>query len=226
MHEGCASAAGDRDFPFPNSLLPQEYMNTDMIFRILILASVVFIGVIRIYYQSKISRDAAKFDFRERAASLIFATAAAAITFVFGAAYLFFPGTFGFAYAVPFPAAVRWAGVALLALGIVVLGTAHYHLSLSFSSFVGSKEGHKLAQSGPYRLVRHPIYLAYLLLCLGGGLAAGNWVLAVVPVTCFFITISLRMPQEERILTDLFGDRHIGYMQRTGNLLPRVRAGT
>jgi protein-S-isoprenylcysteine O-methyltransferase Ste14 len=201
-------------------------MNSDLMFRMIVLVSVVAIGVIRVYAQSKIRRDEKRFTFRESAVSLAFGVIAAVSNLVFGAEYLFFPGTFAFAYALPFPDAVRWTGAAMLALGIVVLGTAHYHLSLSFSSFVGSKEGHRLVQSGPYRLVRHPIYLAYLLLYLGGGLAAGNWVLAFLPVTCFAITVWLRMPQEEQILAGLFGEQYSAYLQRTGRLLPRLRRGS
>ncbi|MBN2085744.1 MAG: isoprenylcysteine carboxylmethyltransferase family protein [Anaerolineales bacterium] len=200
-------------------------MNTDSIFRLILILSVVFIGVIRAYFQTKISRDSSKFTFRENAVSLAFGGTAAIINLVFGAEYIFFPGAFAFAYALPFPMIVRWGGVVLLAAGIVVLGTAHYHLGLSFSSFVGSKERHALVQSGPYRLIRHPIYLAYLLLYLGGGLTAGNWVLAFVPFIGFSVMAWMRMPKEEQILMDLFGGEYTAYRQRTGRLLPRMRPG-
>jgi protein-S-isoprenylcysteine O-methyltransferase Ste14 len=131
---------------------------------------------------------------------------AALVSLVSGAEYVFFPGTFAFAYALRFPEAVRWIGAAVLISGTAILWLAHHHLGLSFSSFVGSKERHTLVQSGPYRFVRHPIDTAYLMLSLGGGLAAGNWVLAFIPVIGFGIDAFLRMPQEERILTELFGE--------------------
>ena len=197
-------------------------MNTNSVFRLVLLVAFLAMTVIRAYYQSKISRDTSKFNFQEDAVSLIFGGTAAIVTIVFGAEYLFFPGAFAFAYALPFAEIVRWTGVTLLVAGIVVLGTAHYHLGLSFSSFVGSKDKHKLVQSGPYRTVRHPIYLAYLLSYLGGGLAAANWVLAFIPVTCFAVMAFSRMPKEERILTELFGEKYTAYMQRTGRLLPRI----
>jgi protein-S-isoprenylcysteine O-methyltransferase Ste14 len=200
-------------------------MNTDSIFRLILIVSVVLIGAIRAYFQSKISRDTSKFTFKENAVSLAFGGFAAIVNLLFGAEYLFFPGTFAFAYALPFPEIVRWIGAAILAAGIVVLGTAHYHLGLSFSSFVGSKDKHALVQSGPYRLIRHPIYLAYILSYFGGGLVAGNWVLTLIPVACFSIMAVHRMPKEEQILTDLFGGAYTAYMQRTGRLLPRTGRG-
>jgi protein-S-isoprenylcysteine O-methyltransferase Ste14 len=201
----------------------EEAMKSDSIFRFILIITVLALAAIRGYFQSKISRDTSKFHFQEDAASLIFGGPAAIVNIVFGAEYIFFPGAFAFAYALPFPEVVRWIGAAMLAAGIVVLGTAHYHLGLSFSSFVGSKNDHRLVQSGPYRLIRHPIYLAYLLMYLGGGLAAANWVLAFIPVTGFSIMAFSRMPKEERILTGLFGEKYTAYIQRTGRLLPRMQ---
>ncbi len=197
-------------------------MNADSVFRLIFLAAFLVMTIIRVYYQSKISRDTARFNFKEGAVSLIFGGTAAIVTIVFGAEYLIFPGAFAFAYALPFPEIVRWIGVVMLVIGLVVLGTAHYHLGLSFSSFVGSKDKHTLVQSGPYRRIRHPIYLAFILSYLGGGLVAGNWVLAFIPVTCYAVMISIRMPKEEQILTELFGQEYTAYMQRTGRLLPRI----
>ncbi|MFN2299869.1 MAG: isoprenylcysteine carboxylmethyltransferase family protein [Anaerolineales bacterium] len=198
-------------------------MQIETVFRIIIFLAFLAMAAIRIYFQSKIRRDTARFQARENAVSLIFGGIAAIVTIVFGAEYLLAPGTFAFAYALPFALVVRWIGVAMLALGITVLGTAHYHLSLSFSSFVGVKEGHQLVESGPYRRIRHPIYLAYLLNYLGGGLVAGNWVMAFIPVICFGIMAFQRMPKEEQLLTELFGQKYRAYMQRTGRLLPRIR---
>ena len=138
----------------------------------------------------------------------------------------FFPGAFAFAYALPYPLALRWLGVTALAVGITVLWAAHHHLGRSFSSFVGVHDGHMLVESGPYRWIRHPIYLAFLLSYLGGGLAAGNWVLTFIPVACYAVLVGTRMPKEERLMTEIFGAEYAAYIQRTGRLLPRIgRAG-
>jgi protein-S-isoprenylcysteine O-methyltransferase Ste14 len=80
-----------------------------------------------------------------------------------------------------------------------------------------------LVETGPYRWIRHPIYLAYLLNYVGGGLLAGNWVLTGVPVTMFAIVVIVRIGQEERVMTNLFGQQYIAYMKRTGRLLPRIK---
>lgn len=85
-----------------------------------------------------------------------------------------------------------------------------------------AKQGHDLVETGPYRWIRHPIYLAYLVSYVGGGLLSANLVLTCAPVTMYAILVFLRMGQEEQVLVSLFGQRYIEYMERTGRLLPRL----
>jgi len=198
-------------------------MTTDTFFRILFCLDALGMSAVRGYYQSKILRGASPFHFREDALSLAAGVLAALTTIVFGVEYIFFPGAFAFAYALPYPLALRWLGVTALAVGITVLWAAHHHLGRSFSSFVGVRDGHVLVESGPYRWIRHPIYLAFLLSYLGGGLVADNWVLSFIPVACYAVLVGIRMPKEERLMTEIFGAEYAAYMQRTGRLLPRIR---
>jgi protein-S-isoprenylcysteine O-methyltransferase Ste14 len=176
---------------------------------------------IRIYYQSKVLRDQGKIEVKEGSISLIAGSIAALTTLVFGFEYIFFHGFFAFAYAFSYPIWLRWLGAAILAGGILLLWAAHHHLGRSFHSLVVSKEKHVLVDTGPYHWIRHPIYSAYLLNYLGGGLLTSNLVLTIVPVTTFSILVFLRMGQEEQVLIDLFGERYVEYMGRTGRLVPR-----
>ena len=67
--------------------------------------------------------------------------------------------------------------------------------------------------------VGKPDYVNYV----GGGLLSGNLVLTCVPVTMFAVLVFLRMGQEEQVLVNLFGQRYVEYMGRTGRLLPRIK---
>lgn len=81
--------------------------------------------------------------------------------------------------------------------------------------------GHILCVDGPYRLVRHPIYLAIDLWALGSLLAfpsAATWVGAVLA----FVGSDLRARAEERLLADVFGDRYRSYASRVRRLIPGV----
>ncbi len=198
-------------------------MNTEIIFRTLFILAFIAMMCIRFYYQAKVLREQGKFKIQEGKLSLIAGSIAALTTLLFGGEYIFFPGFFSFAYALNYPDGLRWLGGLALAVGIALLAVSHHYLGLSFNSLVGSKEGQVLVETGPYRWIRHPIYLAYLLNYVGGGLLAGNWVLTGVPVTMFTIVAFVRMGQEEQVMVNLFGQRYIAYMERTGRLLPRIK---
>ncbi len=121
-----------------------------------------------------------------------------------------------------YPNWLRWLGVITLAAGITLLGLAHYHLGKSFHSLVVSKEEHQLVTSDPYRWIRHPIYTAYLMNYVGGGLLASNLVLTFVPVF-FGLMIINRIPREEAVMQEEFGQDYINLESRTGRLLPPIK---
>jgi protein-S-isoprenylcysteine O-methyltransferase Ste14 len=176
---------------------------------------------IRIYFQSRVLHQSRQMDIQENKLSLISGGLAALVTLTFGAEYIFFQGSFDFAYLVDYPEWLRWLGVISLAGGISLLGWAHYHLDQSFHSLVVSKEEHQLVRSGPYQWVRHPIYTAYLINYVAGGLIASNLVLTFVPVIFFGLMIYNRIPREEIMLRDMFGQEYLELEKRTGRLLPR-----
>ena len=81
------------------------------------------------------------------------------------------------------------------------------------------KEGHELIMTGPYALVRHPIYTGLSLGFIGSAIARGEWrgVLAVVIVVISF-WVKLRL--EERWMRQQFGKAYDIYSQRVSALIP------
>ncbi len=198
-------------------------MSSEAIFRLLFILAFVAMMAIRVYYQSKVLRDKGEIQIEEGRLSLIAGSVAALTAIVFGAEYIFMPGLFSFAYLLRYPDWVRWLGALMLAGGITLLGASHHHLGMSFHSLVVSKEHHVLVKTGPYRWLRHPIYTAYLMNYVGGGLLSSNWILTIVPVTMYAILVGIRMGQEEAVLEAQFGQTYCEYMERTGRLLPRIK---
>jgi len=199
-------------------------MQLETVFRLLFVAAFIAMMAIRVYYQSKVVRDSRRLEIKEGAPSLVAGSIAALVAIVFGAEYILSPGFFWFAYVLEYPSWVRWLGAIMLAIGVVLLWASHHHLGRSFHSLIVSKDEQALVETGPYGLIRHPIYSAYILNYLGGGLLAGNLALTIVPVAMFAVLVCQRMGKEEQVLLDKFGQRYIAYMQRTGRLLPRFRA--
>ena len=198
-------------------------MDRETIFRTLFLLAFIAMLAIRLFYQSRVLRDQREVEIREGSVSLVAGAIAALTAIVFGAEYLLSPGLFSFAYALQYPIWLRALGALLLAGGIALLGSSHHHLGKSFHSLVVSKENQVLVESGPYRWIRHPIYTAYLMDYLGGGLLAGNLILTVVPVTAYAVLVALRVGREEAVMRETFGQAYTEYEGRTGRLLPPLR---
>ena len=66
---------------------------------------------------------------------------------------------------------ISWVGVALAATGLGFAGWARIHLGRLWSGRVTLKEDHTIVRTGPYGLVRHPIYTGLLLALVGTVLA-------------------------------------------------------
>jgi protein-S-isoprenylcysteine O-methyltransferase Ste14 len=197
-------------------------MNNDTLFRLLFIISAIFQFGIRIYYQRKIKSKKSLTKEHGSRLRLLPGAIAALVTIVFGLEYIFAPGTFEFVYAIEYPTWLRWIGALMLAIGISLLWSAHHFLGKSFHSLVVTKEGQVLVENGPYKWVRHPIYTAYFLNYIGGGLLASNWVLTFIPVLGFGLMIYLRLGEEETAMIDEFGDEYRQYMKRTGRFLPKI----
>jgi protein-S-isoprenylcysteine O-methyltransferase Ste14 len=78
---------------------------------------------------------------------------------------------------------------------------------------------HKLITSGPYRYVRHPSYLAYMLMFISMPLVWPN-LLAFLPIAGIpgYYAVAIR---EEELLTRRFGNEYIEYQKRTARFFPR-----
>ena len=197
-------------------------MVPEIVFRVIMILAFFAMFTIRIYFQSKVLHEDRDLNIKENKFSLLAGSIAALTTLTFGAEYIFFPGTFGFTYLLKYPDWIRWAGGLLLVGGIVLLLSAHIHLGRSFHSLVVTKEKHQLVTSGPYQWIRHPIYTAYLMNYIGGGLLAANLVLTFIPVMFFGFMIINRIPREEEIMRAEFGQNYLDFENRTGRLFPRI----
>ena len=90
------------------------------------------------------------------------------------------------------------------------------------SSFSLTPEARRLVTSGPYQFVRHPLYLAGLM--VGLVLLAGAWSLpALALFTLYAVATLLRARAEERVLRRAFPDDYEQYARATPAYLPRLR---
>ena len=197
-------------------------MGNEAIFHFLFLLSGIAMVAIRSFYQSKVLPEGLRTTAVGRSWRLIPGAIAAATTLVFGLAYIFLPGAFPWSYA-HFPDWLRWIGAFMLLGGILLLAAAHHHLGISFHSLVVQKSGQALVDTGPYRTVRHPIYTAFMLNYIGGGLLASSLVLTFIPGPLYALFVALRIAEEEGAMLEKFGQRYQDYVAMTGRFVPPLR---
>jgi protein-S-isoprenylcysteine O-methyltransferase Ste14 len=77
-------------------------------------------------------------------------------------------------------AAWRWAGVAVLAVGLALRAWGMTTLGASYTRTLRTAGDQRLVQDGPYRLIRHPGYSGSLLVWVGYSLGLGSWIALVV----------------------------------------------
>ena len=120
------------------------------------------------------------------------------------------------------PAAVRWSLVALTVAGFGFCWWARLHLGRLWSGFVTLKEGHHIVDTGPYGLVRHPIYAGLIFSALMTAFAEATTpaIVGAAMVAAGFWSVART---EERFLRDQLGaEGYDAYARRVPMLLPRL----
>ncbi len=100
------------------------------------------------------------------------------------------------------PLTLQVAGLMATAAAVAVLVWA-VAVNPFFSTVIRiqTDRGHHLIRTGPYRYVRHPAYAVWPFLAIGGGLALGSWLAALIGVL-LWLPLLWRTAREDRILRE------------------------
>ena len=93
-------------------------------------------------------------------------------------------------------------------------------LGVQWSIVARVTESHELITSGPYAIVRHPIYAAMLGLLIATGLTFGTLVSTLAGAVLYIVGTWLRTRSEERLLESAFGARYDAYRRKVPALIP------
>jgi protein-S-isoprenylcysteine O-methyltransferase Ste14 len=115
---------------------------------------------------------------------------------------------------------IGWVGVVLAVAGIGVATWARVCLGRSWGMPMTVRVKPKLVRSGPYRVVRHPIYSGLLVALVGSALATGSGVLPAAIGSAAYFVLSLRV--EEADMAESFPDDYPEYSKHTKRLIPFV----
>ena len=109
---------------------------------------------------------------------------------------------------------------------LFIMGYAFTIYSISvlgryYSTYVEVLPDHKVIESGPYRLIRHPNYLGQIIGVVGLGLALQSWVSLLILLVVGGGYFAYRIRNEEAFLVVEIGD-YAKYMKRTKRLIPFI----
>jgi protein-S-isoprenylcysteine O-methyltransferase Ste14 len=129
------------------------------------------------------------------------------------------------------PSLPWWAPYSLVSsLLVLLLGGTAILLFLWAAATMGKNwslvaragEDHELVRSGPFAMVRHPIYLALLLYLLSIAAALGHWQQLLFAMPLYLAGTAVRISQEEALLRARFGAAHERYVREVPALIPLI----
>ena len=149
------------------------------------------------------------------------------ILFLLAIALLFLPNStfpqFAWLYWTPI-ATSQWTffvGVILTLAGLLFSIWARHHLGPNWSLAVTLKDDHELIVTGPYALVRHPIYTGLLAGFLGTTIAIMQ-IRGIIALALVLIALWTKLRMEEHLMRDHFGAKYDAYSQHVSALVPFI----
>lgn len=118
---------------------------------------------------------------------------------------------------------LKIVGIILFTLGGLLMLWGRAALGEWFSTRFVVKKGHRLIQEGPYKFVRHPIYVGVLLAMWGLTLALDSLVTLLILAIPFIIVTHLNAKAEERLLSSSLKGEYESYKIRVPMFVPGAR---
>jgi protein-S-isoprenylcysteine O-methyltransferase Ste14 len=131
------------------------------------------------------------------------------------------------AYAVPLTVeladGLQLAGLAIAVASALFAAWAMWSLGRSYGIRMDLFEGHRLVTEGPYRVVRHPMYLGILSFHIGAIFAMESVLLLAATALYVVPYTALRIVAEDRVLLEGFGAKWSAFAGRVPVLVPFAR---
>ena len=116
---------------------------------------------------------------------------------------------------------IRVIGSVLTITGLAFALWARFSLGSNWDSLISLRLNHKLVRTGPYAIVRHPIYSRFMIALAGSFLNFGHLrsLIAVAMVTIAWV---YKAGLEETFMRDHFGIEHDQYCHDVKRLIPKI----
>lgn len=119
------------------------------------------------------------------------------------------------------PTYAGWVGAAVFAFGLFLLYKSHTGLGSNFSPQLEIRKEHTLVKEGVFHYIRHPMYASHLLWAIAQVLLLQNWIVGPFFLISFILVYIQRVPREEQMMLEHYGEEYRNYMSQTGRIIPR-----
>lgn len=109
---------------------------------------------------------------------------------------------------------------AICIASLMIFTRARNALAANWSFVARTRSDHQLVQTGPYRFVRHPIYLCLMLSLIAMALAMGHPQRLFIGLPLYVAGTLIRVREEERLLRAMFGTAYDAYAARVKRFVP------
>jgi protein-S-isoprenylcysteine O-methyltransferase Ste14 len=120
------------------------------------------------------------------------------------------------------PAWTGWLGAVIFTFALWITWRAHQDLGRNWTPTVQIKQDQALVTNGIYAYLRHPIYAAQWLWVIAQFLLLHNWIAGPAALVGFAPIFFYRLPKEEKMMIEYFGEEYRAYMQKVGGFFPKL----
>jgi len=196
-------------------------MNGENAYRMMLLAIALALLPIALYYRLR-SFTGERLSRRDEGLVIMVALRLCGLAAWLGTIlYLINPVWMGWA-AIGLPPWLRLVG---LPLGVIAVAWCFWMLRTlgpNLTDTVTVRSNATLVTGGPYRWVRHPMYLGVAILELSCSLITANAFIAIAGALCVAM-LMIRTRTEEAKLVERFGESYRQYARNTGRFLPKKK---
>ena len=201
-------------------------MTTETVFRIAFFILLAMLFTMRFYFMIKVRRSGGRLTPDKQAVAreggrtvlvvrviAFFVLMAFLVTYFLGAKWID-------AFLFTLPAWLRWVGFAIGVLSVIFWTWTQVTLDTQWSAQLQLTKDHHLITTGPYARIRHPLYAGLLGWCISLTLLTANWIFTAICALAF-AGLLWRIPKEEQMMLEAFGDEYKTYIQHTGRFFPK-----
>jgi len=116
---------------------------------------------------------------------------------------------------------IRMVGAALTIIGLAFALWARFYLGSNWSAYISLVLNHKLIRTGPYAIVRHPIYSGFMIAIIGSGLNFGH-LRSFIAAAMVILPWVYKSGLEETFMRDHFGRDYDLYCHDVRRLIPKI----